>query len=338
MIINIKALRDIVRYELNENNLHKYFMTETETRADLKKLPPKRDQYTALGRDVNAVIARLQDVDKKAKRIKSGALIQRRHPDDVINELYDEAFSELNLSYLGAGVSRTVYAINKDLVLKFQRNQAPEWEQNKQEIKLINSGLLGEFVPRIYASGSFNSRWLICDRVVPISNQEDALEWLRKVDLLNLYFKLRKLTAPNEYEDRKQRKENDIDFRDFRYIITNVLSDLDIDSIKESINMSIEESQNVLDMIMSNGREDQLTTSNILNYRKQLDFHNRKLEELLTSKKEIIEMFKDNKFLQAILRSHAELKFSLSDIHHENVAFAGTDRRPVMSDVGFNNN
>lgn len=319
--MNIKSLKSIIRQQI----LQEYFITKTKTRADLKPVK-KRSPFAALGSDVSAIIARLQAVDKEAQDIKS---------DTSINDLYNEAFRELNLTYLGEGVSRIVYAINKELVLKFQSNNSPKWEQNKQEIKIIRSGLLGEFVPRIYAVGSFNQRWIICDRVTPIRNQADAHEWLRKVDLFNLYFKSRKLGAYNQHEYDKERKEEDIEFRDFRYIITEVLKNLDLDKIKAGIDEEIEEIEADLDKLSASNK-DQNTADDISAYRKRLNFYNTKLDYLQASRKEIIEMFKDNKFLQTILRGHSDLNFSLSDIHHENVAFAGAERRPVMLDVGFN--
>jgi predicted kinase len=182
-----------IRRMVKEALLKEYFMTKTKTRSDLKKkLPKPRVEYQALGRDVDSVIRVLQECDQAIKR-KIKFVNQRNEKSAVliatkVSVIYNIAFNALSLKELGEGTTRKVFAINDDLVLKYQ--MGPRDNQNIKEIKIIKSGLLEDFVPKIYAVSDYNSRWMICDRVKTLSNKSEMREWLEKTNLLELFNKI----------------------------------------------------------------------------------------------------------------------------------------------------
>jgi hypothetical protein len=298
--MNKNQLKSIIRQQI----LQEYFMTKTKTRADLKKLPPKRDQYAALGSDVAGIIKILHKADETANNevdlIKSKLdidpgdfIISSDMKPQWIDNLYRDTFEKIGLHKLGNGVARDVFEINDEFVLKYEIATSSD-RQNETEIRIIKSGVLGDFVPKIYASGEVNneSRWIICDRVVPLNFDSDALEWFKKTGILELYL------LKEEYN-----REEHVELDEFFAIFDEVLDFLEFDD------------------------------SEALELNKFKTFE--EMEDIKALQKQKVELFKSNKFLQTILRAQKESSFNLEDLHAGNVGFAGQERRPVVLDAGF---
>jgi hypothetical protein len=297
--MNLKTLKSIIRQQI----LQEYFMTKTKTRADLKPVV-KKSQFAALGKDVASLIAELRKVDNEAAKINLSSHYSNDYYDSDLHDLYEDYddlyldfFHKAGLRELGRGISRIAYGINEDFVLKYEIATSSD-RQNETEIRIIKSGVLGDFVPKIYASGEVNneSRWIICDRVVPLNSDSDALEWFKKTGILELYL------LKEEYN-----REEHVELDEFFAIFDEVLDFLYIDEVTE------------------------MKKSGLYDRVENLE----EVEDIIARQKQKVELFKSNKFLQTILRAQKESSFNLEDLHAGNVGFAGQERRPVVLDAGF---
>lgn len=134
MIISVKSLRDIIRYELNENNLQEYFLTETETRADLKPVK-KPSQFAAFGSDVAKILDGLTELDEMQPR--------------PFHVAYERFLLENGCKELGTGMSRITFAINEQVVIKLQQDF--KTNQNAVEANPEQATVFHDTIPNIYA-------------------------------------------------------------------------------------------------------------------------------------------------------------------------------------------
>jgi predicted kinase len=330
-----------IRRMVKEALLKEYFMTKTKTRADLKKLPPKRDQYAALGSDVAGIIKILHKADETANNevdlIKSKLdidpgdfIISSDMKPQWIDNLYRDTFEKIGLHKLGNGVARDVFEINDEFVLKYMKPDRADKNQNIEEIKITNSRALGDYITKIYEVSKFNSQWIICERVKPVERMEDA-KWLDAVDLIDLYYALSPLqNSPDNSETLfiypviKSIIENSVNFNDGRHIDEQI------------IQMRINAAENHEgEKIYSVNSIDDLSTFVKVNKEQYIQNQKEKLAFLKSSKRKGIRLLKDNKFLQTILRAKKEIGFSVDDLHTGNVGFTIKDNRPIILDAGW---
>lgn len=85
---------------------------------------------------------------------------------------------------IGKGISRLVYQIDDDFVLKFE--VAYSYQQNLLESNSSLISIIRKYAPKIFeiSKSKPNPTWIVVERCKPLSNNKsDAIMWLNKIGL-----------------------------------------------------------------------------------------------------------------------------------------------------------
>ncbi len=94
---------------------------------------------------------------------------------------FDEYLQLLSpLHAMGSGSSRLVFAVDDDIVIKLQKPGRDN--QNEYESDPELQSLFGSFMPKVFSVGD-DFMWMASERVVPVSNKNQEIEWLKKAGL-----------------------------------------------------------------------------------------------------------------------------------------------------------
>jgi hypothetical protein len=167
--MNLKTLKHIIRQQI----LQEYFMTETETRADLEPVV-KKSQFAALGKPVAKILDGLTELDEMQPR-----------PFHIV---YERFLLENGCEKLGTGLSRITFAVNDEVVIKLQQDF--KLNQNAVEANPGQATVFHDMIPAIYAVSKYHAQWIACERVMPVDTGTLLLEWLDKTGFIKVFDKI----------------------------------------------------------------------------------------------------------------------------------------------------
>lgn len=211
---------------------------------------------------------------------------------------FDEYMQLLSpLQAMGKGSSRVVFAVDDDIVIKLQKPGRDN--QNEYESDPQLQSLFGNYMPKVFEVGD-DFGWIAAERVVPVGNRNQEVEWLKKAGL----------------GDVAERGLEMYDIAMFLEDFHNVFSEIETEMGPEALEkVNIEKVfQSVL---KSTSQHSDSKTEGAWNFT---------LEDL--------KRWAENPIINLISRAKKDHGSAVGDIGLGNIGF-GSDGRPVILDLGL---